>query len=116
MDALKNTLIAKKNIGINYYVGANNLYTPVLQSGITTYPLYLVFFKTAGVAYTRPTVNLPIDWSKYDPKIHKNAAKIHITVKDKITTFTFDGFEKYEGKTKPKKEEVEEDLSELIPF
>ncbi|HIZ90486.1 MAG TPA: Ig-like domain-containing protein [Candidatus Mucispirillum faecigallinarum] len=93
MDAFKNTLIAKKNIGINYYVGANNLYTPVLQSGITTYPLYLVFFKTAGVAYTRPTVNLPIDWSKYDPKIHKNAAKFHITVKDKITTFTFDGFE-----------------------
>ena len=28
----------------------------------------------------------------------------------------FDGFEKYEGKAKPKKEEVEEDLSELIPF
>lgn len=93
MDALKNTLIAKKNIGINYYVGANNLYTPVQQSGITNYSLYLVFFKTAGVAYTRPTVNLPIDWSKYDPKIHKNAAKFHITVKDKITTVTFDGFE-----------------------
>ena len=93
MDALKNTLIAKKNIGINYYVGANNLYTPVKQSGTTNYSLYLVFFKTAGVAYTRPTVNLPIDWSKYDPKIHKNAAKIHITVKDKITTFPFDGFE-----------------------
>ena len=93
MDALKNTLIAKKNIGINYYVGANNLYTPVKQSGTTNYSLYLVFFKTAGVAYTRPTVNLPIDWSKYDPKIHKNAAKFHITVKDKITTVTFDGFE-----------------------
>lgn len=92
-DGLENTLIAKKNIGINYYVGANILYTPVQQSGTTNYSLYLVFFKSPGVAYTRPTVNLPIDWSKYDPKIHKNAAKFHITVKDKITTVTFDGFE-----------------------
>lgn len=92
-DGLENTLIAKKNIGINYYVGNNGLYTPVKQTGTTNYELYLVFFKTAGVSYTRPTVYLPIDWSQYNPAVHKNAAKFHITIKDKQASVVFDGFE-----------------------
>lgn len=92
-DILENMAIAKKNIGITYYVGNNGLYTPVKQSGITNYELYLVLFKTAGVAYTRSTINLPIDWSKYDAAIHKNAVKFHIKINDKIATAEFIGFE-----------------------
>lgn len=92
-DGLENTLIAKKNVGITYYVGNNKLYTPVKTSGITNFELYMVFFKTAGMAYSRPTINLPIDWSKYDKNIHKNAVKFHVKVKDKITTVDFVGFE-----------------------
>lgn len=92
-DILENISIAKKNIGITYYVGNNGLYTPVKQSGITNYELYLVLFKTTGVAYTRPTLNLAIDWSKYNPAIHKNAVKFHIKIKDKIATAEFIGFE-----------------------
>lgn len=89
----ENISIAQKNAGITYYVGNNGIYTPVKTSGITNHDLYLVFFTTAGSYYSRHTVTLPIDWSKYDTSIHKNAAKFHIIINDRKASVVFDGFE-----------------------
>lgn len=89
----ENISIAQKNAGITYYVGNNGIYTPVKTSGVTNHDLYLVFFTTAGSYYSRHTVTLPIDWSKYDASIHKNAAKFHIIINDRKASVVFDGFE-----------------------
>lgn len=89
----ENIDIAQKNAGITYYVGNNNIYTQVKNSGKTNHTLYLVFFKSTANVYARSNITLPIDWSKYDASIHKNAAKFHIIVNDRNFSVIFDGFE-----------------------
>lgn len=89
----ENEDIAVKSSGINYYVGHNDLYIPVRSSGKSTYDIYTIFSFGSARLYYRSNEQLVIDWDQYNPKIHKNAAKFHIILKDRTFSSTFDGFD-----------------------
>lgn len=89
----ENEDIAVKSSGINYYVGHNDLYIPVRSSGKSTYDIYTIFSFGSARLYYRSNEQLVIDWNQYNPKIHKNAAKFHIILKDRTFSSTFDGFD-----------------------
>lgn len=85
--------IAVKSSGINYYVGNNDLYIPVRNSGKSTYDIYTIFSFGSARLYYRSNEQLVIDWDQYNPDIHKNIAKFHIVLKDRTLSSTFDGFD-----------------------
>ena len=85
--------IASKSSGINYYLGNNQLYVPVRKSGKSTHEMYIVFALGSARSYMRLTELFSINWDEYNPEIHKNMAKFHIILKDRVPTITFDGFE-----------------------
>ena len=89
----ENEDIAVKSSGINYYVGHNDLYIPVRNSGKSTYNIYTIFSFGSARLYYRSNEQLVIDWDQYNPEIHKNAAKFHIILKDRTFSSTFDGFD-----------------------
>ena len=89
----ENEDIAVKSSGINYYVGHNDLYIPVRNSGKSTYDIYTIFSFGSARLYYRSNEQLVIDWDQYNPEIHKNAAKFHIILKDRTFSSTFDGFD-----------------------
>ena len=89
----ENEDIAVKSSGINYYVGHNDLYIPVRNSGKSTYNIYTIFSFGSARLYYRSNEQLVIDWDQYNPDIHKNAAKFHIILKDRTFSSTFDGFD-----------------------
>ena len=89
----ENEDIAVKSSGINYYVGHNDLYIPVRDSGKSTYDIYTIFSFGSARLYYRSNEQLVIDWDQYNPDIHKNAAKFHIILKDRTFSSTFDGFD-----------------------
>ena len=89
----ENEDIAVKSSGINYYVGHNDLYIPVRNSGKSTYDIYTIFSFGSARLYYRSNEQLVIDWDQYNPEIHKNAAKFHIILKDRTFNSTFDGFD-----------------------
>ncbi len=89
----ENEDIAVKSSGINYYVGHNDLYIPVRNSGKSTYNIYTIFSFGSARLYYRSNEQLVIDWDQYNPDIHKNIAKFHIILKDRTFSSTFDGFD-----------------------
>ena len=89
----ENEDIAVKSSGINYYVGHNDLYIPVRNSGKSTYDIYTIFSFGSARLYYRSNEQLVIDWDQYNPEIHKNIAKFHIILKDRSFSSTFDGFD-----------------------
>lgn len=89
----ENEDIAVKSSGINYYVGHNDLYIPVRNSGKSTYDIYTIFSFGSARLYYRSNEQLVIDWDQYNPEIHKNAAKFHIILKNRTFSSTFDGFD-----------------------
>lgn len=89
-----NQVIAKKNVGIDYYVGNDNLYVIPERAGNTSAKVYLVFYFKPAYAYSRETVSFTIPWDDYNPELYTDKALFHIEGTDKKFTVTFEGFEK----------------------
>ncbi len=87
--------LASKNAGISYYVSNNNLFVPVKQtiSGTSSHTVWMIMSYGQALAYYRKNEIFTIDYSKYNPSVHKNVAKFHYELKDKESTIEFLGFE-----------------------
>lgn len=92
-----NQTIAKKDAGIDYYVGNDKLYVIPKSTGNTSAKVYLVFYFKPAHAYFRETVFFTIPWDEYNPELHTDKALFHIEGTDKVFNVTFEGFEEKSG-------------------
>ena len=89
----KHQRIARSSQGIDYYVGNNQLYTPIKNSGTTNFQLYTIPYIATASHYVRENLVYPVPFDQYDPSKHANAAKFTIKIVDRNPSVIFDGFD-----------------------